>query len=87
LKDLPVRPRQLHNGLAGLAAETPVDGGKDPECASLPEGFGWAERAIFEVMYSLLVRRSSPFLLSFHGLADDRAMILRPADRDIAKWG
>ena len=42
----------------GLAAETPDDG-KDLECTSLSEAFGWAERAISEVMHPLLVRRSS----------------------------
>jgi hypothetical protein len=75
---------------AGLAAETSGDG-KDPgmcPSTSLSEAFGRAERAISEVMHS--PHRTTivaPSCSAFHGLADDREIILRSADRGAQRSG
>jgi len=58
------------------------------QSTSLATAFGRVERAISEVIYPLLIRRSSllPAQL-FTGLADDREMILRSADRSTQRSG
>jgi hypothetical protein len=58
-----------------MAAETPDDG-KDLECATLPAAFGRTERGIVAPSWS-----------ASHGLADDREIILRSADRGHSEVG
>jgi hypothetical protein len=58
------------------------------QSTSLSEAFGRAERAISEVMHpphrTMIV---APSYSALHGLADDREIILRSADRGAQRSG
>jgi len=79
-QDLPIGPVPA----ARMITETP----DDVECASLPETYRCADTAISEVMRPpLLLRSSLPLCSAFHGVADDREIILRSADRGARRSG
>ncbi|KAG9243674.1 hypothetical protein BJ878DRAFT_543027 [Calycina marina] len=75
---------------AGLAAETPDDG-KALECASLPVCLKPSDglRGQYPKSYAPSPRTMivAPSCSAFHGVADDREMILRSADRGAQRSG